>query len=187
MTRIIAIIHAILVTIIAAYSCFYLCPIFGEDDRCRFQTLSYHALSALITIGYLLFDLLATLFFNHHETVLTYQTYAHHVAGILAFYTALLFQRESPFLMGAIANQFTEISTPFMNLRQLFFTHRMNEALIAKVNALLFAFSFMFGRLCFQAAFFAMMLPWLLKEHREKVWTNYSPYEQFGFYFCFAA
>ena len=75
LTRIGAIIHAILVTLIAAHACFYSCDsgksIF-QDDECRLQPKVYHALSALVTIGYLAFDFIATLLFNHSNTLLTY-------------------------------------------------------------------------------------------------------------------
>jgi hypothetical protein len=90
LTRIIAIIHAIIVTLASYYSCFHLCPIFGTDDSCRLYSLNYHAIFCILSIGYLFFDLSATIMFNHNSNTLTYQTYAHHIAGILAFYLALI-------------------------------------------------------------------------------------------------
>ena len=75
LTRVVAIAHAVMVTVVAAHASFYSCntgqSIFA-DDACRLQPKNYHALSALLTIGYLLFDFCATLLFNHTNTMLTY-------------------------------------------------------------------------------------------------------------------
>ena len=71
--------------------------------------------------------------------------------------------------MGAIANQFTEISTPFMNLRQLMFYHKLNESKCAKVNNLIFAAVFTVFRLMFQMTFLLYCLPWLISELLNKV------------------
>jgi TLC domain len=122
LTRVVAIIHAALVTIFAYYGVFHLCEdpsksVFTSQE-CLLTPKLFHVLSAVVTIGYLSFDLIATLVFNHENNTLTYQTYAHHVAGIVSFYAALVCKPQtSVFLIGAVANQFTEISTPFMNLR----------------------------------------------------------------------
>ena len=153
LTRLVAILHAFLVTFIAFHASFFSCDsnltIF-QDDLCRLEPKNYHALSALLTIGYLLFDLLATSLFNHQSNLLTYQTYAHHIAGITAFYFSLIVKPfGSPYLMGALANQFTEISTPFMNIRQLLYVHSMNDSVIATLNTVMFAVTFFIGRLLF--------------------------------------
>ena len=87
--------------------------------------------------------------------------------------------------MGAIANQFTEVSTPFMNLRQLLYVHHMNESKLARINTILFASTFYIGRLAFQAAFFYKSLPWLLTQW--SLLKAYTTYETVGFYFCFGA
>lgn len=189
LTRVIAIIHATIVTVIAYYGCFYYCDdpkssIF-TDSHCRNSPKLIHVLSCIFTIGYLSFDFLMTLLFNHENHSLTFQTYAHHVAGILSFYAALVLRpHSSPFLMGAVANQFTEISTPFMNLRQLFFTHKLNDSPVALVNNLLFSVTFIFGRMVFQLCFICVIPSWILNEWRAHVHTDYTLYEQMGFYFC---
>ncbi len=87
--------------------------------------------------------------------------------------------------MGAIANQFTEVSTPFMNLRQLLYVHHMNESKVARINTILFAVTFYIGRLAFQAAFLYKSLPWLLSQW--SLLNDYTTYETAGFYFCFGA
>lgn len=154
LTRVVAIIHAALVTALAYYGMVSYCEEPSKNiltsRKCLTTPRVYHLLSAVVTIGYLSFDLVMTLAFNHESNKLTYQTYLHHVAGITAFSTALILRVQgSPYLMGAIANQFTEISTPFMNLRQLLYTHKLENSLLATVNKLLFAFSFLGLRLVF--------------------------------------
>lgn len=189
LTRVIAIWHGIIVTVLAFFGCFYLCDnpqasIF-TDMQCLLTPKLYHVISASITIGYLTFDFLATFLFNHENNALTYQTYAHHVAGIVSFYSALVLRpSSSAFIIGTVANQFTEISTPFMNFRQLLFTHKLNDSKIGTVNTILFALTFLFGRLLYQIYFTYISLPWLIEEHQLHVIVDYSCLEMAGFYFC---
>lgn len=76
MTRVIAIWHAIVVTVLAYFGCFHLCDnpqstIF-TDMQCLLTPKLYHVISATFTIGYLSFDFLATALFNHENNTLTY-------------------------------------------------------------------------------------------------------------------
>lgn len=52
-----------------------------------------------------------------------------------------------------------------MNLRQLLYTHKLNNSRLAFVNQVLFFLTFFFGRLIFQAYFVYICLPWLLQEY----------------------
>ncbi|TNV76592.1 hypothetical protein FGO68_gene15160 [Halteria grandinella] len=190
LTRVIAILHALLVTALAYYGIFHLCDDNKQSILSSRQCLTtpklFHLLSAIITIGYLSFDLLATASFNHENNPLTYQTYMHHVAGIVAFATALVLRVQgSPFLIGAIANQFTEISTPFMNLRQILYVHKMENSVCATVNKIVFAFTFLVVRLLFQIYFAYVSLFWLLDEYPNL--PGYSGWELLGFTICWVA
>ena len=104
--RVVAIIHATLVTFLSYYGMFGMCDTnFFTTDYCRLTPKVYHVLAAILTIGYLLQDLIMVTLFTHENTTLIYQTYAHHYAGIIAFYFALVLRPlESPTLLGAIAN-----------------------------------------------------------------------------------
>ena len=51
---------------------------------------NFHQISALVTIGYLTYDLLVLLFLIRDHSALTYQTYIHHFFAIAAFYIALI-------------------------------------------------------------------------------------------------
>ena len=178
--RVVAIIHATLVTIFSYYGMFHMCDAnFFTSETCRHTPKVFHVLSAIFTIGYLLQDLIVITLFKHDNTTLTYQTYAHHYAGIIAFYFSLVLRPlGSPILLGAIANQFTEISTPFMNIRQLLYYHKANDSILGTINSLFFAGTFFFCRLLFQAYFFYCSLPWLFNEWSLRVHsTNYLLWE----------
>lgn len=72
LTRVIAILHAALVTVFAYYGCFIMCNIFS-DPEFIVKPKNFHVLSTIVTIGYLTFDLLATGIFNHESgSALTY-------------------------------------------------------------------------------------------------------------------
>lgn len=71
-----------------------------------------------------------------------------------------------------------------MNLRQLLYTHKLNNSKLAVVNQVIFFLTFLFGRLVFQAYFAYICLPWLVKEYYSHVVVDYSGIEKAGFYFC---
>lgn len=187
--RVIAIIHATLVTILAFIGMYSYCDeSFFTSHECRHHPRVYHVLASIVTVGYLLQDLIVIALFRHATSAIQLQTYAHHVAAIAGFYTALVLRPQgSPFLLAAIANQFTEISTPFMNIRQLMFYHKLSESKFARINNIVFGFVFLVFRLVFQIIFFSLFLPWLFSEMMTNVHQNYTGAEMAGFYFCFMA
>ena len=139
----------------------------------------------MFTIGYLSFDFVMTFLFNHENNSLTYQTYFHHIAAILSFYCALVLKpNTSPLIICAITAQLTEVSTPFMNLRQLLYIHKLGDSVLALINGLLFALTFIFGRMAVQASFIWVVASWVQNEWRTRVHVDYSIFEQVGFYFC---
>ncbi len=74
-TRVVAIIHAAIVTVLAYYGCFVICE-GGQNIFTSWECMSkpkvFHVLSAIITIGYLSFDLMATACFVHENNTLTW-------------------------------------------------------------------------------------------------------------------
>lgn len=71
-----------------------------------------------------------------------------------------------------------------MNIRQLLYTHKLNNSRLAFVNSVLFTTTFLFGRLIFQAYFAYICIPWLLQEYQTHVTIDYTGIERIGFYFC---
>ena len=81
-----------------------------------------------------------------------YQTYFHHTAAISSFLFVLVLDNHGAYVITAIGNQFTEISTSFMNIRQMLFIHKdlPNYGNIEFANNVLFMLSFVYGRFIFQ-------------------------------------
>eukprot|EP00347_Sterkiella_histriomuscorum_P001061 403373482 len=180
----IAIIHAIAVTFLAFIGIFMTCDKRDShmlnDQDCLRNPKNFHQFSALVTIGYLVFDFFVCAILIRDNTSLQYQTYAHHIIGASAFYMALVMENNVP-LSAAIINQFTEISTPFLNLRQIFFTHKMKESLAFKINTILFFLTFSFGRVCVQIIGSYQCLPWIIEQYNDAdklmpTWQDKSQY-----------
>ena len=61
-----------------------------NDYQCLVSPKNYHQSAALVTIGYLSYDMCLLLFFVRDYSALSYQTYIHHIFAISAFYIALI-------------------------------------------------------------------------------------------------
>lgn len=64
----------------------------------------------------------------------------------------LLLNPQGSYLMAAVGNQHTEVSTPFMHIRQFLFMHPSvpGHKQLTMVNSIMFLVSFFFGRFVFQ-------------------------------------
>jgi len=104
------------------------------------------------------------------------QTYVHHIFGISSFYFALLLENSAT-LTGAVANQFTEISTPFLHFRQLMYIHDMRDSQWFKINTVIFFLTFTFGRVFFQLLFIWCAKDWIYDQF-SNLDKFYTPNEQ---------
>ena len=131
----------------------------------------YHAHTLTITIGYLIFDTVLCAFFVKDFSPLGYQTYFHHLAATSSFLLVLFLDVHGAYLITALGNQFTEISTPFMHFRQFLFIHKdiPSHSKIEVVNGVLFLFSFLFGRFIFQIRLAYAFFKWLAIEYSTNV------------------
>jgi len=111
----------------------------------------FHAHTLTITIGYLMFDFVLCAFVIKDFTPLGYQTYFHHLGASATFILALLLDNHGAYIITAMSNQFTEISTPFMHIRQMLFIHKdvPGHGKIELINVILFLLTFLFGRFLF--------------------------------------
>ena len=69
---------------------------------------------------------------------------------------------------------FIEVSTPFVSLRWLFFTHGLSETPLYAINALFTFFSFLIGRVIYQ--FYIVIFygaAWVYAEYQKKNLTVY--------------
>ncbi|CDW83784.1 UNKNOWN [Stylonychia lemnae] len=163
---IVAILHAFVSTYIAFIGIFYFCDREGanlfNDQECIRNPKNYHQFAAMITISYLVFDFSLQLFLIRDYSTLSIQTYIHHIFGTLGFYLALIENTVS--LTAAIFNQATEISTGFLNLRQLFFFHKMKETVYFRINSYIFAATFILGRMPIQLICTYNVFPWIVEK-----------------------
>ena len=104
-------------------------------------------------------------------TALGYQTYFHHIGAITSFLLVLFLDNHGAYLITALGNQFTEISTPFMHFRQMQIIHKdlPNHGKIDIVNNVLFLISFLFGRFIFQIRLSYTLIKWLTIEYSTNV------------------
>lgn len=146
------------------------------SQRCYTEPKIFHAHTLTITIGYLIFDFVLCAFVVKDFTALGYQTYFHHIGAITSFLLVLFLDNHGAYLITAIGNQFTEISTPFMHFRQMLFIHKdlPNHAKIETVNIVLFLISFLFGRFIFQIRLSYTLIKWLTIEYSTNV-SNSNP------------
>ena len=161
-SRINGILHAILATILAYFGVFQLCANPSEtifsDAECMNSPKIFHGYSAVFTIGYLVYDFIVMLVIVRDFTQLGMQQYLHHIVAVTGFSFAIM-TKQNIALTGCILNQFTEISTPFINIRYLLFSHKMQETQVFVVNTLLFAITFFFGRMSMQFYFLYSAFP----------------------------
>lgn len=186
-SKILSILHAVFVCVLSFYAMIYLCEnpnntIFSDSD-CLNSPKVFHRFSALITIAYLIQDLIAMIFLCRDFTPLGYQFMLHHVTAISSFSLAL-YTEHNIILTAAIINQFTEISTPFLNLRQFMYIHKAAEGPLFTINSISFLLSFLIGRLGLQFVFIYISYPVLadIVSNIEKTYPTQN--QQMIFYYC---
>lgn len=82
------------------------------------------------------------------DTALDKQTYAHHLVATATFYQTLYFM-DFMVIFGVML-LFIEISTIFVSLRWLLFTHGLGDSFSYKVNGLISFIAFLLGRIIYQ-------------------------------------
>ena len=98
------------------------------------------------------------------------QHYAHHVIAISTFTMSLLVTGGG-YLSTAVANQHTEVSTPFMHARQIIFLYPDVPCIgpLKAINSVLFFLAFLFGRFVFQLRLAKDFFTWLATSEISKV------------------
>lgn len=154
--RVTSSLHAIIVTVTSTIGCFYMCDDTSKTIFTSMQCLNtpkiYHAYTTQITTGYLTFDFILSVCVLKDFSSLGMQTLFHHVTAGGGFFLASIIDHQSAYLILCLANQHTEISAPFMHLRQLLYIHKdiAYHSIIENVNIFFFFTTFLFGRFIFQ-------------------------------------
>jgi len=148
---ILSITHAIGCVYLSTISMFFIC---GDDktvfnsEECVNNVRYIHIWALLHTCGYFLMDFFFLWFVVGGNTALDYQTYAHHIIATATFYQTL-YLMDFCVIFGVML-LFIEISTIFVSLRWLLFTHGEGDSLAYKVNGLVSFFAFLLGRIIYQ-------------------------------------
>ena len=74
--------------------------------------------------------------------------YAHHTLSSLAFYLTFLYMNW--ITVFCVMIMFVEISSTYLCVRWLLYTHKAQNSWVSSLNAILLFFTFLFGRLVFQ-------------------------------------
>lgn len=175
-TYITSIIHAIVCVILSSIAMWYIC---GDDktvfnsDEC-INTVRYVHIWALIhTCGYFIVDFFFIFFIIKGNSALDYQTYAHHFIAVTTFYQTLYFM-DVMVVFGTML-LFMELSSIFVSLRWLLFTHGYANNKIYAINAICMFLTFLLGRLLFQVYIVVWYLgDWVYHEYMKKNLTFYQ-------------
>jgi len=132
---ILSVVHAIVCVILATISMWYICgdgkTVFNSDE-CLNTPRYIHIWALLHTCGYFMTDFFFMYFVVGGDTALDYQTYAHHLVATATFYQTLYFM--DFMVVFGVMLLFIEISTIFLSVRWLLFTHGQGETGAYKIN-----------------------------------------------------
>lgn len=144
-----------------------------NSDEC-INTVRYIHIWALIhTCGYFIVDFFFIFFVIKGNSALDYQTYAHHIIAVCTFYQTLYFM--DVMVVFGVMLLFMEISTVFVSLRWLLFTHGYSHTKWYVANAICMFFTFLLGRLIYQVYICVWYLgDWVYAEYMKKNLTFYQ-------------
>ena len=111
-----------------------------ESEQCLLHPLNFSAYFLMITIGYMIYDFIACILFLHENTTIMWQTYFHHIVGIIGFSCVVL---AGGFVLTiGSASLFIEISNTFLSFNYYLKYHGHENHIIYKLNGIVFLLSF---------------------------------------------
>jgi hypothetical protein len=120
-----------------------------RNEYCVDHPNLYEVLAVQYFLGYLLWDTyVCVVMIGDVSSAGAVENLIHHGLGILGCIGNLLVGRYVTVL--STASMFTELSTPFCNIRYFLATHKKTKGQLFIVNGLMFLFSFFLARNCFQ-------------------------------------
>lgn len=144
-------IHSLLCVYFATSAAFYVC---GEgvtafnNEQC-FNTPRYLHIWALVhSCGYFVMDTLAISIMASEFTTIDKQMIGHHVIATLTFLGTLAFMNWT--VVFGVLLLFVEVSTTYICVRWLLYTHKMHKTICHTINAALVFITFLVGRLVYQ-------------------------------------
>ena len=143
---------------------FFVCPD-GESvfsSEVCFDTPRYLHIWALVnTCGYFVWDTFNICVIIRTFTTLDKQMIGHHVIAFFTFVGTLAFMNFA--VVFGVVLLFVEVSTTFICLRWILYTHRMQRTFCATLNVFVIFITFLFGRLVFQLGILiGYGYPWII-------------------------
>lgn len=169
-------IHALVCVFLSTIAMFYICgegkTVFNSDEC--INTVRYVHIWALIhTCGYFIVDFIYIWFVIEGSSALDYQTYAHHIIATVTFYQTLYFM--DFLVVFGVMLLFMEISTLFVSMRWLLYTHGYAQSKWYALNAIMMFVTFLLGRLVYQIYILVGFgADWIYAEYMKKNLTLYT-------------
>lgn len=119
-----------------------------NSPECFNTARNFHVLALLHTCAYFFIDFAYTAFVVREHSELDKQMYVHHLLSMFSLYLTFVFMNW--LVVFSVMMMFTEISSTYVCLRWLFYTHNLQDSIYNLANAVAIFLSFLFGRLIFQ-------------------------------------
>ena len=143
--------HSIAAVVFAWLTMFNICghgqTVFN-NDKCLDTPRYLHIWALVNTCGYFVFDTFSICAIMRTFTPLDKQMIGHHVIAFITFISTLAFMNFT--VVFGVMLLFVEVSTTYISIRWLLYTHKLHRTACATCNAMLIAFTFLIGRLVFQ-------------------------------------
>ena len=150
-TNIIAPVHSLLAVVFSWLAMFNVCghgqTVFN-NEKC-FDTPRYLHIWALVnTCGYFVFDTFSLVVIQRTFETIDKQMIGHHIIAFVTFVSTLAFMNFT--VVFGVVLLFVEVSTTYISIRWLLYTHKQHRTACATFNAIVIFFTFLIGRLVFQ-------------------------------------
>jgi hypothetical protein len=172
---VVSIVHCIGCVIMSYLAMWHVCP--GEEtvfnsEHCMNTVRHIHIWALLHTCGYFINDFFVLKYLIKGDSPLDRQTLWHHLLGAIVYYETLMYM-DFCTVFGTML-LFTEISTIFLSIRYLLYTHDMSQSMWYYANVSITFILFLTARLYFQCYIsFVIGLPYAI-DQAEKDHVSYT-------------
>ena len=143
--------HSLTSVSFAVLAMFYVCPngatVFNNDE-CLDTPRYIHIWGVINSSAYFIVDLLNTVIIIREFTTYDIQMIVHHIISVITFLGTLVFMNFT--VIFGVMLLFVEVSTTYICIRWLLYTHRLHRTCCQTVNTILCFVTFLLGRLIYQ-------------------------------------
>lgn len=118
-----------------------------RNEQCMDIPKYFHIWALCYMNAYFITDFLVLIFLVGGKTTLDIQIYIHHVLFVISFYLTLIFNNYT--VVVGVLLMFTEVSSAYLSIRWLFYTHKKEKTKIATWNTIWILIIFGFGRVLY--------------------------------------